>query len=76
MEQLTEIIKQLKPGYELNPETNLVEAGILDSFDIMNLVVELEVAYNIEISGEDIIPENFATIVSICNLIKKCGGNV
>ena len=70
-EKIVEIIKNMKQDQEFEVDTDLVEEGILDSFDIANLIVELEQEFEIEISGLDIIPENFSTVESMIRLIEK-----
>lgn len=70
-EKIIEIIKNMKQDQEFEVDTDLVEEGILDSFDIANLIVELEEEFQIEISGLDIIPENFSTVDAMILLIEK-----
>ena len=53
-------------------ETQLVTGGILDSLDIMNLIMELESAFDIEIDPEDVLSDNFESVDTIIALIKKC----
>lgn len=51
-------------------EDNLLELELLDSFEIIEVVSELEDAFDIEIDGEEIIEKNFITISAIINLIQ------
>lgn len=53
---------------------DFIEEGLLDSFDIVNLVSELEDIFDIEIGGADIIPENFGNLDRIARLVGKCKG--
>ena len=50
---------------------NFIEDGLLDSFDIVQLVSDIETEFNVVISALEILPENFDSIDSICNLINK-----
>lgn len=50
---------------------NLLEEGIIDSFDIANIVASLEVEFNIEFDAEDIVPENFCSVEKIINLLNR-----
>ena len=43
----------------------------IDSIIIANLIISIEDTYGIEIDGEDIIPENFVDLTSICNMVKR-----
>jgi D-alanine--poly(phosphoribitol) ligase subunit 2 len=69
--QILDIIRNLKPEFTIDETTQLVEGGYLDSFDIVSLVVELEAAFDIKISGIKIRPENFKNIDAIIRLIKE-----
>ena len=49
MEQLLRILQEMKPGVDFAGEDNLVDDGILDSLEIMTLVVELCDEFDVEI---------------------------
>lgn len=44
---------------------------MLDSFDIVSLVSELDKQFEISIDGLDILPENFMSVDSIVGLLIK-----
>ena len=46
---------------------------MLDSFDIISLISELDNAFGIIINGEDVIPENFSSVEAISGLLKRMG---
>ncbi|ALC16866.1 acyl carrier protein [Desulfuromonas soudanensis] len=56
---------------ELADTTLLIDSGIIDSLGIMSLLGFLEASFSVQISGEDLIPENFASIASISDLIAQ-----
>ena len=70
-EKVISILSGLRPEFNFETSSNFVEDGMLDSFDIVTLVTELEENFNIDIDGEDIIPENFSSVESILSLIEK-----
>jgi acyl carrier protein len=73
-EQIIKILTELRPEFDFNQEgADFIEEGMLDSFDMVNLVSELDSTYGISIDGVDILPENFATVEAIENLLKKNG---
>lgn len=53
---------------------NLLEEEVIDSFDVMQIVEELEEAFKVEFDSEDIISENFASVDSIIQMVKKTIG--
>ena len=71
VEELLDILKGLKPGVDFENEKNLIEDRLLDSWDVMNLTVELNDEFDIEITPLDILPENFKSIETIYALITR-----
>lgn len=71
MEELLDILKDLKPGVDFENEKNLIEDRILDSLDVMNLTVELNDEFDIEITPLDILPENFKSAETVYALITR-----
>jgi acyl carrier protein len=55
----------------LNPDEDLLEQGIIDSLGLMRLVVFLEKTFAIEISDEDMVPENFQSLNTITKLVEQ-----
>ena len=74
MTELMEILEELRPDVDFEKETGLIDNGILDSFDIVSLVGELNEAFDIEISPADLIPENFNSAEAIFALVEKLQG--
>ena len=70
MEKLIEILKGIRPDIDTT-STKLVDGGFLDSFDIVTLVSEIIDAYGVELSVEDILPENFNSVEAMMNMIEK-----
>ena len=71
VEELLDILKGLKPGVDFENEKNLIEDRLLDSLDVMNLTVELNDEFDIEITPLVILPENFKSIETIYALITR-----
>ncbi|MGJ0301323.1 phosphopantetheine-binding protein [Aliarcobacter cryaerophilus] len=74
MEKIRGILIDIRPEYDFLEDIDFIEAGMLDSFDIITLVTDLEENFDIRIDGSDILPENFCSIKAIENLIEKSGG--
>lgn len=72
-EKIVEILTDLRPEFDFTEDVNFIEEGMLDSFDVVSLVDELESQFNIKINGTDVIAENFSTLDKIETLIKKSG---
>lgn len=72
-EQIIKILTDLRPEFDFTSDVNFIEEGMLDSFDVINLVSDLDSTFGISIDGVDIVPENFATVDSIEALLKRNG---
>ena len=70
-EQLLKILNELRPDVDFENETGLIANGILDSFDIVSLIAEINDNFDIAISAEEITPENFNSAEAIWNLVER-----
>ena len=72
-EKVLEILANLRPEFDFTEDVDFIEHGMLDSFDVVSLVSDLDSTCGISIDGVDIVPENFSSVDSIINLLKKNG---
>lgn len=56
---------------DINTENNFFEQGLIDSFDIIMLIEEIEQKFNIRFTDEDFQNRNFATISGLADIIAK-----
>ena len=71
MEQLLEILSDLHPEVDFEECDTLIDDGILDSFDIVSLISEINEEIDVVISAEHIIPENFNSAEALYALIER-----
>lgn len=71
MEELLEILSEVKPGIDFESENTLVDDGILDSLDIISIISEISDEYDVKIPPEKILPENFNSAEAIMALINE-----
>lgn len=71
MDELLEILEDLKPGVEFEGQQHLIDDGVLASLDIVSLVNELNDEFDIEISVVDVVPENFNSVEAIWALVQR-----
>ena len=71
MEKIIEIIEGLKPGVTVYENTKLLDEHVIDSLAMITLVSELCDEFDVDITAKDIVPENFATVKDIKNLIDR-----
>jgi acyl carrier protein len=53
------------PVTSIDLDTDLIAAGVIDSFGIVGIVGFIEEQYGIEVSDDDINPEIFRNVLSI-----------
>jgi len=55
----------------IDDDDQLIESGIIDSLGVMTMLVFLGEEFSLQISGEDLVPENFASISTIAALVER-----
>ena len=68
------ILSEIRPDVDFEHETKLIDDEILDSFDIIAIVGELNETFDIEIDVEDLESENFNSASAILELVQKLRG--
>ena len=70
MEKLIELLKGIRPDVDFMNETSLIDDGILDSFDVVSIISELDNEFGVQIRITELDPENFNSAESIWKLIQ------
>jgi len=70
-DEIKEILEDLRPDLDVENEKDLIDAGTLDSLDIISLVSELNDSFDIHISVEDLVPDNLNTLDAIVQLVER-----
>jgi acyl carrier protein len=73
-EQIREFVQeaaQRKGVSRVTDDQSLVESGVIDSLGIFRLVAFLEESFRVRIADEEIVGENFESIVSIEQFVQK-----
>lgn len=70
-DRIIHILTQIRPEYDFTKSVNFIEEGLLDSFDVFNLVNSLDQEFSISIDGMDIRAENFSSVEKITSLLQK-----
>lgn len=71
MEALLEILSKLHPDVDFKTADRLVDNGIIDSFDIITIIAEVDNAYGVSIPAEEIMPENFDSAKTLFALVTR-----
>jgi acyl carrier protein len=62
-------------GYPYPDEASFVEEGVIDSMNVMELILFVEENFSIEVADEEIVPDNFNSVSKIADYIRRKHGN-
>ncbi len=71
MDTLLEILNGIRPDVDFEHEEGLISDNILDSFDMLTLINELNDAYDIKIRPGDMNLKNFDSAERILALVTR-----
>ena len=69
MNELLEILNELRPDIDFSKENQLVSGGIFDSFDIIALTEEISDTFGVIIKPKQLTAENFDSVDAMMKLI-------
>lgn len=71
MEEILKILEDARPDVDFENEIALIDEGILDSFDIVSIISDLNDEYDINIRVHDLTSDNFNSVATIQALVKR-----
>ena len=71
MEQLLEILVDIRPDVDFAAADQLVSGGILSSLDLISLLDRIEIEFDVKIKPKDLTAENFNSASKIWELINR-----
>ena len=71
METLLQILNGLHPDVDFEAIDDLYDEGVLDSLDMVRLVTEIGMEFDVQIPAEELVPENFQNVNTIMALIER-----
>ena len=66
-----EILKSLHPDIDFASHVSLIDDNVLDSFDIISIIAEINDKFDVTITADEIIPENFNSARALYALIER-----
>lgn len=70
-ETIIEILKSIRSDIDFENATALIDDNELESLDIVAIVGEFNEEFDVEISVEDLLPENFNSVDAMVELITR-----
>lgn len=71
MDKLLEVLGEIRPDVDFASNKRLIDDGVLDSLNILEIVSELSDAFDVEISPADIVPANFNSADAMWAMIQR-----
>ncbi|MCR5789980.1 MAG: acyl carrier protein [Lachnospiraceae bacterium] len=71
MEQLIELLQDVRDDIDFESCTDLIDGKVLSSFDIIQIISVLDDEYDISIPATEIVPENFNSAEAIFRMVQK-----
>jgi D-alanine--poly(phosphoribitol) ligase subunit 2 len=70
-DKILEIVGQIRPDVDFVTEQSLIDGGVLDSFDIVSIISDLNDEFDISIRITELKPENFNSVDAILALVER-----
>jgi len=71
MSLLLEILQEMHDDVDFSTHEKLIDDKVIDSFDIITLIAEIDDRIGVTIPAEELIPENFNSYKAMCALIDR-----
>lgn len=71
MEKLLELLKGVRPDVDFENETALIDDSILDSFDVVSIISEIDDVFGVQIRINELDPDNFNSAEAIWKLVQE-----
>ena len=71
MAELLKILNAMHPEVDFFYQRDLIDRGILDSFDIVSLIAEIGDVFDVRVPPLEIVPENFNSAAALYALITR-----
>ena len=71
MSELLEILQEMHDDIDFATHKTLIDDNVIDSFDIITLIAEIDDRMGVRIPPEELVPENFNSYTAISALIER-----
>lgn len=71
LEDVIALLNDVKEGPDYATRTDLVDARVLDSFDILSLISSIDDEFDVSVPAKDVVPENFNSAAAIRDMIAR-----
>ena len=76
MQDFIEMLTDIRPDIDFETQTGLIDKGLLNSFDIVTIIAEVDDNFGVTIPAEEILPENFNSAESLYALVERLSNGI
>ena len=69
--EILAILKEIHPEVDFDNHTTLIDDNVIDSFDVITLVAEINDRLDVAIPPEELLPENFNSYSALKALVER-----
>ncbi len=70
-EKILEILTDMHPDEDIEHCNVLVDEKVLDSFDIVTLIASISDEFDVAVTADKIVAENFNSVEALCRMIAE-----
>jgi len=71
LDAVIDLLSDIKDDVDFASAVELVDARVLDSFDIISIVSAVDEEFDIAIPAKEIRPENFNSAQALCAMLRR-----
>ena len=71
MEELLELLQDVRDDIDFEKEDNLIDDKVLTSFDIIQIIAAIDDAFDVSIPATQIVPANFNSMQAMYDMIQR-----
>lgn len=73
MKRILDLLQELHEDEDFARSEDFISDGLIDSVDLQHLTAKIEEEYGVHLAGTDLMPQNFASVDSIRELLENYG---
>lgn len=73
MKKILDLLQELHEDEDFSKSEDFISDGLIDSVDLQHLVASIEKEYGVHLAGTDLLPQNFASVDAIRDLLENYG---
>jgi D-alanine--poly(phosphoribitol) ligase subunit 2 len=71
MEELLEILEDIKEDVDFENITDLYDGKYLDSLDVLQIIAALNDEFDIQVPASEIVPKNFNSMAAMWDMVQR-----